>query len=109
MRSVRAIIFGLVLLALPAEAMAGALCHGKDRPVPEHCTAPPTPGEWSVMATLTYAGCQSALACREQVPLVPDQDDRNDLPALPFRELVRPLPSLFSAIADGPPTPPPNG
>ena len=109
MRSVRAIIFGLVLLALPIEAMAGALCHGKDRPAPEHCTAPTTPGESSVRATLTNAGCQSALACREQVPLVPDQDDANDLLALPSLELVQPLSSLFSVMADGPPTPPPNG
>lgn len=109
MRIVRAIIFGLVLLALPTEAMAGAFCHGKGRPSPEHCTAPSTPDESSVRATLTYAGCQSGLACREQVPLVPDQDDGNDLPTLPSLELVRPLPSLFSVIADGPPTPPPNG
>ena len=109
MRSVRAIIFGLVLLALPTEAMAGALCHGKERLSPEHCSAPPTPGELSVRATLTYAGCQSALACREQVPLVPDQDDGNDLPSLPSLKLVPPLPSLFSVMADGPPTPPPNG
>ena len=109
MRSVRAIIFGLVLLALPTDAMAGALCHGKDRPAPEHCTAPPAPGEWSLRATFTNVGCQSALACREQVPLVPDRDDGNDLPALPSFELVPPLPSLFSVMADGPPTPPPNG
>jgi len=109
MISVRAFIAGLVLLAQPAGAAAGVFCHGTDRPEAGHCTAPDTPGTASVTAMAMYAGCQSVLACREQVPLVPDPHGGSDLPRIPSLGVSPSLPSLVSVIADGPPTPPPNG
>jgi hypothetical protein len=109
MISIRAFIAGLVFLAQPAGAAAGVFCHGEDRAEAGHGTAPATPGTSSVTEMATYAGCQSVLACREQFPLVPAPPGGNDLPRIPSLKVAPSLPSLVSVIADGPPTPPPNG
>ena len=109
MISVRACITVLVLLAQPAGAAAAVFCHGNDGPKVGHCTEPSTPGMASVTAMTLYAGCQAALTCREQVPLVSEPCGGKDLSEIPSLRITRFSPSLVSVITDGPPTPPPNG
>jgi hypothetical protein len=108
MMSIRAFIAGLVLLAQPVGATAGVFCHDRDRPEAGHCTAPATADSSSLTEMPMYAGCQSVLACREQVPLLPDPHGGSDLPRTPLLRVAPSLPSLVSVIADAPPTPPPN-
>lgn len=108
MISVRAFIAGLVLLAQPAEIAAGVSCHGRVGPNAGHCAAPSTRDMPSVTATTTSTGCQAALACQEQVPVVSGPYGVNDLPEFSSLRVSRFSPSLVSVIVDGPPTPPPN-